>query len=240
MMRRNRTDPTRMPALPQSRFVRYSTVALRWIFILTVVFYVIFATAQYALGHIMRQVYTASASVRVPPSELEIPSVETRTDMGTLQPEFENEIRSPDFLLSVIKDLGLDKTWAKRIYQLDGDTVPDVDALTNMEKLLTFKVASGENIIVITASSDLPEEAAEIANAVAYRYQTMHDMDKLTLPEDQVRVLNRAVTPREPYHPNQTIAYYLTVAVAGLGSLMFASFIEIILLFQRAGQREGN
>jgi capsular polysaccharide biosynthesis protein len=229
-----------MPALPQSRFLRYLTVALRWILLLTVIFYATFSAANYLLGHMMPQVYTASASVRVPPSELEIPSVGTRTEVGTLQPEFENEIRSPDFLLSVIKDLGLDKTWAKRIYQLDGDTVPDVDSLTNMEKLLTFKVDSDENLIVITASSDLPEEAAEIANAVADRYQTMHELDKVTLPEDQVRVLTRAEAPAAPAAPNQTLSFYLTLAVAALASLMGASFIEIILLFQRAGQREGN
>jgi uncharacterized protein involved in exopolysaccharide biosynthesis len=87
-------------------------------------------------------------------------------------------MQSPDFLLPIITDLALDKAWAKKISTADSDELPDVDALTHMSKILKLAVKPGTNIINITVSSDVPQEAADIANAIADRYKTLRDVEE--------------------------------------------------------------
>jgi uncharacterized protein involved in exopolysaccharide biosynthesis len=165
-----------MSVPPAPRATRYLTLVLRWLLIVAGVFMLTKAICTYFIDYVLPQVYTATAKLQVPASDLTIPAVGSGPEPVAFQPEFENTIRSPDFLLSVIKDLGLEQAWAKRLYKSD-DQLPDVDALTHMENVLKFRNEPGTNMISITASSDLPQEATDIANAVADRYKTMLDVE---------------------------------------------------------------
>jgi len=160
-----------------SRFKRYLTVILRWLLITAVVFVLTLLAGKYVTDNFLPKVYTATAQIEVRPG------VDNGFDAASFQAEFEI-MESPEFLLPIIYDLGLDKAWAKRVDQSDLDALPSEDALlpedalAYMKKSLKIRLVPGTNIIKITASSDVPKEAADIANAIADRYKTMRDVEE--------------------------------------------------------------
>jgi capsular polysaccharide biosynthesis protein len=150
-------------------------------------------------------------------------------------------MQSPDVLLPIITDLDLDKAWAKKINAADSDELPDVDALTHMSKILKLKVVPGTNIIKITVSSDVPQEAADIANAIADRYKTMRDSEAdHPLQESPVLILTRAEPPTEPSKPDKSFDFMVTIVAATVLSIFAASFTEVILMLTRASERTDN
>jgi len=163
-----------------SRLTRYLTVILRWLLIAFVVFVLTMLAGKYVTDNWLHKVYTATAQIEVRPRGA--------AWIGGIapinfQPEFEI-MESTDILLPVIYDLGLDKAWAKRIDTSGSDALPPPDALlpqdalAYMRKILKLDFTRGTNIINITASSDVPKEAADIANAIADRYKTLRDVEE--------------------------------------------------------------
>lgn len=218
------------------RATRYLLVLLRWLLITLVVFVLTVLGGAYITDNILHKVYTANAQIEIRPNGASPPLI----DPTVFQAEFE-VIESPEVLLPIIKDLGLDKAWSKKVYEADSDQLPDVDALTRIQKMLRFDVPRGTNIINITVSSDVPQETAAIANAVAYRYKTMRDAEEAQpLQESPVRILSRAEVPTVPTHPNKHFAFIMTIVGACFLSLTTASFVEIIFLFLRAAERMDN
>jgi uncharacterized protein involved in exopolysaccharide biosynthesis len=167
-----------------SRFNRYLTVILRWLLITFVVFVLTVLGGGYITNNWLQKVYTATARIQIRPmGVIGLPRPDPNFHPAAFQAEFEF-MQSPDFLLPVIYDLGLDKAWAKRVDQsgVDALSSPDAllpqDALAYMHKILKLDFVRGTNIINITASSDVPKEAAAIANAIADRYKTMRDVEE--------------------------------------------------------------
>jgi capsular polysaccharide biosynthesis protein len=218
-----------MNVLTVKRAQRYVLVIARWVLIVSSVFAVTVLTGLYVIDNVLPKVYTASTTVRLPVDDLVTPSAGSMMEPVAFQPEFENTMTSPEFLLAVVKDLGLDRAWARRLNKAEEDTVPDVDALTHMEKIIKIEVTRGTNRVVITAASDVPQEAADIANAMAKRYQTLRDLETenwggVRIGSSAVVIVQRAETPAEP-------------VAAGFLGLFAASFVEMVLLFIRAGER---
>ena len=157
---------------------------------------------------------------------------------------------SPNSLLPVIYDLGLDKAWANRIDKSDSDDLPPRDALLPQEALaymsqvLKLNVEPGTNIVDITASSDVPKEAADIANDIADRYRTICETKKnqddrrsTVWPHaSRIHILSRAEVPTVPSKPNQKLCFILTILTAGFLGATVSSFVEVILLFLRAAE----
>jgi uncharacterized protein involved in exopolysaccharide biosynthesis len=224
-----------MIASTAKRVTRYLSVVLRWFLVLGGAF-ALTVLAGLSLIDVLPKVYKGTAMIQLPPGDLVTPTAPgSMLEPEPFQPEFENTMMSPEFLLAVVKDLGLDKEWAKRLYKSDQDQLPDVDALTHMEKLLKIDVKRGTHVVQITAESDVPQEAADIANAVAQRYKvTRVDTGTGASP---VRIIERAETPTEPARPNRSIDFIVTLVVAALVSVTAASFVEIVFLFMRAGER---
>jgi uncharacterized protein involved in exopolysaccharide biosynthesis len=234
-----------------SRFKRYFTVILRWLLITSVVFVLTVLTGVYITDNILPKVYTATAQIQVRPRSAINPGQETGPqifDRTNFQAEFEI-MESPDFLLPVINELGLDKTWTQRVFKSKEDELSDQDALAYMNKILKFNYVRGTNVITITASSDVPKEAADIANAIADRYKTMRDLEEdqrnsrdadRQLQQSPVRIISRAEVPTILAKPNTAHCFIVTIVGAGFLSVMAASFVEIILLFLRASERTDN
>ena len=216
------------------RVTRYLSVVARWFLILGGAFALTFLSGLYVINNVLTKVYKASATLELPAGDLVTPTVPGSVLVAEPpQPEFENTIMSPEFLLAIVKDLGLDKEWASRIYKTDDDQLPDVDALTHMEKSLRIDVKRGTHLVEITASSDVPIEAARIANAVADRYKVTRGVAGTSA----VRIVSRAEMPTEPSRPNRDFDLVALAIVAALVSVITASFVEIIFLFIRAGER---
>ena len=104
-----------------------------------------------------------------------------------------NEIeimQSPDVLAPIIADLKLDAVWAQRFGK--GAALPMEDALAHMNAILKFEAVAGTDIIKVTASSEVPQEAAGIANAIVDRYKTMRDSE-----QDQLNLAGIDATKQE-------------------------------------------
>ena len=224
------------------RVQRYAAVIVRWLVVGTLTFFATMATGYYITNDVLAKVYTASAVVQLPPGDLATAASLSLISMAP-QPQFETTMMSPELLLSVVKDLGLEKTWAQRLHNMDQEDLPDVDALTRIGRLVKINVRRGTNLVEITAASDLPQEAADIANAIAVHYQNLRDeRSGLTSAAniDLVHVVERAVVPSEPSLPRKGVDFIVTFVSACVLSLLAASFVEMVMLFVRAGEREEN
>jgi capsular polysaccharide biosynthesis protein len=222
------------------RLNRYVTVFLRWLLIILIVFVLTVFIGEFITDNLLPKVYTATAEIEITPRVrgpmlMPLPPPTTKD---------ENEIElmeSPDFLLPVINDLGLDMTWARQTSNSREDPLSSADALAYMHKILRIDLVRGTNIINITASSDVPQEAADIANAVADRYKLRREVETDNpLQEGSVRIISRAEVPEVPTKPNRAFNFIVTIVAAAFLSVMTASFVEIILLFSRAGERPNN
>ena len=105
-------------------------------------------------------------------------------------------MQSSEFLVPIIKELKLDRIWAKR-FKLDHEVMSTPDALAHLHQVLEMKVVPGTDIFKITAYSEVPQEAADIANAIvesdkAQSLRYAHDHKEL---DDDVRIISRAVPP---------------------------------------------
>lgn len=147
------------------------------IFVLTV------GSGIYVTTQVLQKKYTAAAQVQIQPrgqtsvSGFESNSTDRPFDPTVFQSEFEI-MQSRDFLLPIISDLHLDQVWAKRVFKLK-DPLPLLVASDYMSgKVLHVDFKRGTNIVEVSAESDLPEEAAAIANAVIDRYKTIRDLEE--------------------------------------------------------------
>jgi uncharacterized protein involved in exopolysaccharide biosynthesis len=100
------------------------------------------------------------------------------------EPTFEDLIaaeikfmQSPDILTPSIQRLKLDQIWAKR-FKSDHDPLSPQNALDHLRKILRIKLVSQTNIINVTAYSEVPQEAADIANGVVDNYKAMRDQEE--------------------------------------------------------------
>ena len=131
-----------------SRTARYLTVIVRWLIVNVLVFILAVSVGLYIINNVLQKVYTATALIKVSPDE-------AAPHSGSA---FE-VLESPEILLPVIHDLELDKAWTKEVYVADSDQLPDVDALTHMEKILKIDLLHGNTVVKISASSETPKES---------------------------------------------------------------------------------
>lgn len=89
-------------------------------------------------------------------------------------------VQSNRFLSPIIERLKLARIWAQR-QRKDEDTLAPNEALQHLRQMLKVEPIRGTNIVNITASSEVPQESADIANAIADQYKAMRDYE-----EDQV------------------------------------------------------
>jgi capsular polysaccharide biosynthesis protein len=235
-----------------SRLIRYFALTSRWFLIIGAVFVLTFTVGHYLIDHVARKAYHATTEIQVVPPGVAVESVRVVPDAQAQDPQTQlgdavKEISSPLILSSVVNDLGLDRAWARRIYDLKEDELTPDQALDHMREILKVELVPQTNLISISATSDVPEEATDIANAVADRYKISHDAEAFKReahdytgtpppPDSVVGVVSRATIPAVP--TSSHFAALLTVAI--VLSVFAASFAEVLLLFSRAGERSGN
>ena len=142
--------------------------------------------------------YSATAEIEIPPRG------GARLEPGTFKPipptaqdwqgEFE-VIESPEVVAPIITDLNLDRIWAKRLNS--GDALPMEDALKYLGSRLKLEGKSGTWIIRITVTSDVPQEAANIANSIADHYKAMRDQAEEQLSRRGIEVLKDQIAQQE-------------------------------------------
>jgi len=161
------------PPRPNSSLVP----VLRWLLVAFAVFILTVPGGAFLTYQILPKIYTATAQIQVRPQSGVSGGAASTLDPTAFQAEFEI-MQSPDVLLPIIKDLNLDQIWAKRLHKSPPDALPPLDALGYLIKNLRLEEKRGTNIIEISASSEVPREAADIANAVADHYKTLRDVQE--------------------------------------------------------------
>jgi succinoglycan biosynthesis transport protein ExoP len=164
-------------------FHEYFKIIRNRLWVIFTIFTLTVLSGYYVTNEVLPKVYTATAQIEIRPhGVVELSGLEnTHTDAGFDPTAFQAEftiMQSPDVLLPIIKDLQLDKIWAKRVYKSGLEALPDQDALAYMKKILTLDFVRNTDIINITISSEVPSECSDVANALADRYKTMRDIEE--------------------------------------------------------------
>jgi uncharacterized protein involved in exopolysaccharide biosynthesis len=200
----------------------------------------------YVTNHLLAKVYSATAAVQI-----QTPAGSTETYSGwtfsspqsrAIQAELAN-IESPEILRSVITDLGLDKAWADRVFHRS-DALSTDEALRYLTSHLHPKFKHDSRVVEITALSDDPQEAAQIANEVVELYRGSRALlarqaalapdGAPALAQGTVKITSHAEVPTQPSSPNRRICYAIAAGFAAMLGVMVASSIEICLLIARA------
>jgi succinoglycan biosynthesis transport protein ExoP len=165
-------------------FHEYFKIIRNRLWVIFTIFSLTIASGVYVTNEVLPKVYTASAQIQIRPArttDIAPMGPDGSTDRGFDPTAFQAEyqiMQSSDVLLPIVTDLQLDKIWAKREFKSNLDALPPQDALGYMVAHLKLDFSRGTNIIIITFSSDVPKECADVANAVADRYKTMRDVEE--------------------------------------------------------------
>lgn len=147
-------------------------------------FSVFILTLGYACYHdycVVVPLYTGTAKVQIEqPVDPESPA--------PLRSEIEF-MSSPDVLSPIVTDLQLDKVWARR-FRSALDALPMQDSLAYLHLRTLIESVPGTRIVDISVSSDVPNEASQIANAIANRYETERERESDQLFREKVRILD--------------------------------------------------
>jgi capsular polysaccharide biosynthesis protein len=160
---------------------------------------------------VVPQVYYGNALV-------EVGSADTNVNLATE----EAMIRSKLVLVPVIEALRLDKIWVKRVYKSRLDALIEEDAIAFLEKLLRVRARPGSNVITIRLASQVPQEAADVANAIADQY--VYELKAMDDPRE-AQVFERASTPKEPTLP----IHWLDLVYALIEGLVLAPPIAFLI-----------
>ncbi len=164
-------------------FHEYFKIIRNRLWVIFTIFTLTVVSGVYVTYEVLPKQYTAMAQIQIRPrGVVDAPGLNnTRTDgvfdSTAFQTEFEI-MQSPDVLLPIITDLQLDKVWAKRLHQPGLDVLRPQDALNKMNSMLKLDFKHGTSIVEISVTSEIPQEAADIANHIADRYQQMRDNEE--------------------------------------------------------------
>jgi uncharacterized protein involved in exopolysaccharide biosynthesis len=154
----------------------YLQICTRLVLVAGTVFLLTVLAGFFIIDNVVSKTYTATAMIKLPPSV---------ADTGLEPADFDpssfvsvDVLRSSEVLLPVIQSLDLKKAWAQRVFKSKEGQLSDADALAYMNKILKLDAVRGTNIIDIRVSSDVPKEAADIANEIAKRYKSLSDQDE--------------------------------------------------------------
>jgi uncharacterized protein involved in exopolysaccharide biosynthesis len=140
------------------------------------------------------KIYSATTVIQIRPrGVINLAYLKAEIDQWNRIP---SDMLSPNFLTVIIKDQKLDQVWAKR-FQSDHDVLSPQEALDHLREVLKIEWVSGTNIIKITASSEVPQEAANIANAVADNYKAQCDQEDTERYERNQSSLRTLITRQQ-------------------------------------------
>ena len=232
---------------------RYATVVFRWLAVSAVIFIGVMSAGVYVTDHVLAKVYSATASLQVQTQTGSSESAYSGWAFSSpqsraIQAELAN-IESPEILRAVVSDLDLNKAWADRIFHR-ADPLTTEEAEHYLTSHLRPKFKHDSHVVEITALSDDPKEAAQIANEIVNLYkdsraelareEALAPGSSPALAPGTVKITGHANVPTEPTAPNKRICYAIAAGFAAMLGVMIASSIEICLLIARAEADSGE
>jgi len=123
---------------------------------------------------------------------------------GPSQIAIQIEIMLSDYSLNpIIKDLKLYRNQGKRFSLFHNIVSSPDNVLTSQEELnhlrqaLKIEAVRGTNIVKVTAYSEVPNEAADLANAVIERYKYLRDQDQVERSERGIDSLKEQIAQQQ-------------------------------------------
>ena len=166
-------------------FNEYFRIIRNRLWVIFTIFALTMVTGIYVTEQVLPKQYTATATIKLQNAQTTVAAPLGGPDTSFERPlesvEFQTEyerINSPAVLDPVITDLGLDKIWAKRVYKSATDRLPMQDARTYMKSILSVNFQHGTSLVEIAARSEVPTEAAAIANGVVTSYKRLRDSEQ--------------------------------------------------------------
>ncbi len=161
-------------------FSEYFRIIRNRLWVIFTIFALTLLSGIYITEQVLPKNYTATATIKIQAADIRmvdgIHSASFQRPIDAV--EFQNEyeiMHSSEVLMPVIKQLGLNKTWAKRVYKSANETIPDQDALAYLIGNLTIIYTHGTNLVDVTFKSEIPEESATVANTVITSYKKRRD-----------------------------------------------------------------
>jgi len=154
----------------------------RWCLVAFGVFALTVLGGVYVTNQILPKSYSATVEIQTSPAgssvgHLDNGPVDKPFDPTNFQYELEI-IQSNEVLLPIINDLSLDQIWAQRLHPGTKEKMHPLEALAYLRKHLKVELRYKSDLTTITVTSENPQEAAAIANAIADRYTTMRQVQQ--------------------------------------------------------------
>jgi len=105
-------------------------------------------------------------------------------------------IQAPDIMMDVVKSLKLDPIWTKR-FQAEHPLWDSKDSINHLYKVVRVQSVRQTDLVEITAYSEIPQEAADIANAVVDTYKANHDKEEVKRHEPGIDALQDQITSQQ-------------------------------------------
>ena len=158
--------PVAPSARDPERTGRILFAILRWFYVAGGIFLLTVLLGGYVTLGVLPKSYRATAIIQAIPR-----NSNANGTFSLSQPQAVlAEIQSREVLQPVIADLGLDKKWAQTVFKNEAGPVSESKAEGYLHRMITFAPVRGTNLFDIGALSDSPQEAADIANAIAKSY----------------------------------------------------------------------
>jgi succinoglycan biosynthesis transport protein ExoP len=171
------------PSSNTVHFNEYFKILRSRLWVIFTIFALTVGSAYYVITQVLPKIYQATAQVQIKPrgeeavSSFDGAGTDRPFDPYIFQSEFE-KMKAPDVLQPIINQLGLEKKWAQLLSKGKLDHLTSQEALNYMKGILTIELKKGTELIEITAESQDPKEAADIANGVANGYKDKRDADE--------------------------------------------------------------
>jgi len=204
-------------------FSEYFRIIRNRLWVIFTIFALTLISGIYVTEQVLPRTYTATATIKIQSSQ-------NHTAVGTLNESIERPMDSVEFqtqytimhssqvLLPVVRSLHLDKVWAKRIYKLPSGSIPETDAVNRLSGMVSIVYTHGTNLVDVTVRSEVPQEAADIANSLVDTYKVMRDDEQRQRSDtgtdslqqqiaDQQKVVDEAKANRDKLRQDLGIAF---------------------------------
>jgi uncharacterized protein involved in exopolysaccharide biosynthesis len=165
----------------------------------------------------------------------------TLSSANQLRNEFE-VIQSELVLGKVVDVLSLNRVWGEK-YMGPGEIMKTSESVAMLKGRLDLRQVTNSSIFAIRLYSDRPEEAADVANAVALAYReyrrerTLQGQGEPRAPSPQlVELIDTAKPPNKPVRPNK--ALNIGLGLWGGFWLAFLTAAGITWIGFRAGKKQ--
>jgi capsular exopolysaccharide synthesis family protein len=194
-------DPLKVPASQENKlhFLDYWRIIRIRKTVILAVFLLVVITAT-LVTFILPESFASTARIKIERDTPDIQGFDSRMQGGGYDPyfiqtEFET-IQSEKVLGKVIEALNLNKVWGEK-FRGQGETMKTPEAIGMLKSRLDLRPVRNTSFIEIKVYSDKPEEAADLANAVAFAYKEFRKDQRQELYKNGIKAVEDRLTEQE-------------------------------------------